>query len=46
MCLAACPVLDICRAWAVTLPAADGNVYGGWEWSERMAEKQAKSLAS
>jgi hypothetical protein len=43
MCLAACPMLRICRAWAVTLPVADYNVYGGWEWSERIGEKSARS---
>jgi hypothetical protein len=39
MCLAACPVLDICQAWAVTLPVSDYHVYGGWTWYERIDAK-------
>ncbi len=43
MCLVACPVIRTCQEWAVTLPVADGNIYGGWTRDQRIAEKSARS---
>ena len=39
MCLAACPVLDACRAWSLTLPDTDGAIYGGLSHAGRIELK-------
>jgi hypothetical protein len=42
MCLSVCPVLDACRAYAVTVRVTDYAVYGGMTWAERAALHRAR----
>jgi hypothetical protein len=36
-----CPVLEVCREWALTLPQADGAIYAGLSAKQRRELRRA-----